>query len=189
MNATPMHEWTERLAGGLMTAEDDLAREFDTRLVECAPLAFRVAFSVLRHRQDAEDVAQEAFTRAHRSFRQLREADSFRSWLVRMVWRMSLDRRRADRRRQFREAEHGSFERPDAEQAMVARQRAEIVWEAIDALPDRLRLTLVLAGIEGHDIKEVSRLLGIPVGTVKSRLFHARQQLKERLQCTNSSMR
>src|ERR1043166_6119592 len=98
-----MHEWTDRLAGGFLNVDDDLAREFDRLLVECSSLAFRVAFSVLRHRQDAEDVAQEAFTRAHGKFRQLRDRQRFRSWLVRMVWRMAIDRRRADRRRTARE--------------------------------------------------------------------------------------
>ena len=58
-----MHEWTDGLAGGFMDVDDALAREFDALLVENSALAFRVAFSVLRHRQDAEDVAQEAFAK------------------------------------------------------------------------------------------------------------------------------
>ena len=91
-----MHEWTGQLAGDFVTAEQELGREYAARLVECAPLAFRVAFSVLRHREDAEDVAQEAFTKAHRKFRQLRDPERFKSWLVRTVWRTALDRRRGD---------------------------------------------------------------------------------------------
>ena len=58
------------------------------------------------------------------------------------------------------------------------RDRSEQLWAAIDALPEKLRVTIVLASIEGHDVREVSALLGIPEGTVKSRLFLARQQLK-----------
>ena len=64
---------------------------------------------------------------------------------------------------------------------MVARERAEHLWQAIDSLPEKLRLVIVLAGIEGHDIREVAALLEVPDGTVKSRLFLARKQLKERL--------
>ena len=56
--------------------EDTLAREFETRLVESSTLAFRVAFSVLRQREDAEDVAQEAFAKAYRSFQQLRDRET-----------------------------------------------------------------------------------------------------------------
>ena len=60
-------------------------------------------------------------------------------------------------------------------------ERADHLWKAIDALPERLRLPLVLAGIEGHDIREVACLLQVPEGTVKSRLFHARERMKESL--------
>jgi len=60
------------------------------------------------------------------------------------------------------------------------------LWQAIDALPDKLRLVTVLSGIEGHNIREVALLLALPEGTVKSRLFLARQLLKERLQCMAS---
>ena len=62
-----------------------------------------------------------------------------------------------------------------------ANERAAQLWQAIDALPEKLRLPLVLFGIEGHDIGEVSRLLGLPEGTVKSRLFYARERMKESL--------
>ena len=177
-----MHEWTGRLAGNFVTADQELEREFDARLVECSRLAFRVAFSVLRHREDAEDVAQEAFAKAHRHFRQLRDPACFRSWLVRMVWRMALDRRRSDQRRSARDVEHGNFHGGSPTDAKVSEERAQMLWEAIDALPEKLRSVIVLASIEGHDVAAVAQLLGIPQGTVKSRLFLARQQLKERLQ-------
>src|SRR6266850_4248304 len=98
-----MHEWTSRLAGDFVSANEELERDFDARLVESATLAFRVAFSVLRHREDAEDVAQEAFAKAYRSFRQLRDRNRFRAWLVRMTWRLAIDQLRSDRRREARE--------------------------------------------------------------------------------------
>jgi RNA polymerase sigma-70 factor (ECF subfamily) len=56
------------------------------------------------------------------------------------------------------------------------------LWAAIDALPGKLRIAIVLANIEEHDLGEVGRLLDVPEGTVKSRLFLARQRLKELLQ-------
>jgi len=179
-----MHEWTGRLAGDVVSSDEELEREFDARLVESARLAFRVAFSVLRHREDAEDVAQEAFAKAHRRFRQLRDPERFERWLVRMVWRLALDRRRGDHRRSTREAEHDRMRRPTSTDE-VADERARMLWEAIDALPEKLRCVVVLASIEGHDLAAVARLLGIPQGTVKSRLFLARQRIKERLQWLN----
>jgi RNA polymerase sigma-70 factor (ECF subfamily) len=161
-------------------SDEDLDREFEARLVESSTLAFRVAYSVLRHREEAEEVAQEAFAKAYRTFRQLRERERFRAWLVRMTWRLALDRQRANRRRVARE------QRPDPG-AMVtphpgeASERAAHLWRAIDALSEKLRVVIVLAGIEGHDVREVAALLDLPEGTVKSRLFAARQQLKDAL--------
>jgi len=70
---------------GVLLMEEDLRQEFETRIAETATLAFRVAFSVLRHSADAEDVAQETFAKAFRSFRQLRDRDRFRAWIVRMA--------------------------------------------------------------------------------------------------------
>ena len=66
----------------------------------------------------------------------------------------------------------------------LVNERAALLWQAIDALPEKLRLTIVLAGIEGHDIREVAQLLRLPEGTVKSRLFLARERMKESLKCT-----
>src|SRR5438270_10511928 len=184
-----MNEVADRLVGGLVSRDEDLAREFERRLAESSTLAFRVAYSVLRHRQDAEDVAQEAFVKAYRSFGQLRDRERFRAWLVRMTWRLALDRRRRDRRREAREGRSGPSG-PDAlcvaEPApvdhLVARERAAHLWNAIDALPEKLRVVVVLAHIEGHDVGAVARLLRLPAGTVKSRLFLARRRLKEHLQ-------
>jgi len=175
-----MHERIDRLSGLLVTDDQDsvLEREFEARLVECSTLAFRVAYSVLRHHQDAEDVAQEAFVKAHRSFRQLRDRERFKAWLVRMTWRLALDRRRSDRRRVQREQDVAPLPHSDP---APGRDRAAALWQAIDALPEKLRLVVVLAGIEGHDMREVGGLLDVPEGTVKSRLFLARQQIRERL--------
>jgi RNA polymerase sigma-70 factor, ECF subfamily len=176
-----MHERADRLTGDLVTVDDDLAREFEVRLVESSRLVFRVAFSVLRQREDAEDVAQEAFSKAYRGFRQLRDRDRFRAWLVRMTWRMALDRQRTNKRRLAREQRLEVDREPTTGDEAVARDRAEQLWRAIDSLPEKLRLVIVLAGIQGHDIREVGRLLAVPDGTVKSRLFLARKQLRERL--------
>jgi RNA polymerase sigma-70 factor, ECF subfamily len=173
-----MHERAELLADHLVTADASLEREFETRLMECSTLAFRVAFSVLRHREDAEDVAQEAFARAYRRFRQLRSRDRFRAWLVRMTWRLALDRQRADRRRLSREQAVLSLM---PSESSGAAERTVHLWEAIDTLSEKLRMVVVLAAIEGHDMREVASIMGLPEGTVKSRLFLARRQLKERL--------
>lgn len=180
-----MYEYAGRLATGATLVEQELEREFETRLVESSRLAFRIAFSVLRQRQDAEDVAQETFLKAHRSFRQLRDRKAFRAWLVRMTWRLALDRQRANRRRakwEFQQAQTSTV--PTTADTVMARERSDQLWDAIDALPDKLRQVVVLANIEGHDLRDVAALLDVAEGTVKSRLFFARQRLRESLRWT-----
>lgn len=178
-----MNEYAGPLPGQLVTTGEDLAREFEARLQESSRLAVRVAYSVLRNQSDAEDVAQEAFVRAHRSFAALRDREKFRAWLTRMTWRLALDWKRGRRRRGAREEAVARLSSVfgDAEHEAIETDRSRRLWTAIDDLPDRLRMVVVLAAIEGHGTKDVAALLGIPDGTVKSRLFDAKRQLLERL--------
>lgn len=160
----------------------DLESEFEERLADSGPLAFRVAYSVLRQREDAEDVAQEALARAYTNFGRLRDRESFRGWLVRICWRLAMDHRRSGKRRERRELEAALVEPgPNVEDVASQNEFRERLWRAIDALPGKLRLVVVLAAMEGHAVSEVATLLDLPPGTVKSRLFLARRQLAEAL--------
>jgi RNA polymerase sigma-70 factor (ECF subfamily) len=179
-----MHETAGASIDRLVTRAEptDLEVEFEARLADSGALAFRVAYGVLRHREDAEDVAQEALARAYRKLGTLRERERFRAWLVRICWRLARDRRRAAKRRERREqAVAGSALEPTAEDMAAANEFRGRLWQAIDELPEKLRVVLVLAGIEGYDVREVAALLELPPGTVKSRLFLARRRLAERL--------
>ena len=170
-------------------------REFEARLAECGPLAYRVARGVLRNDADAEDVAQEALLRAYRRFDRLRDPLRFRGWLVRIVFRLALDRARSARRREMRETEWAHPARraapPNAEELAASSEFQAHFDRALEALPEKLRLVLLLAAMEGHTLDEVAAMLGLPVGTVKSRLFVGRRKLAEKLQCyvTNTRMR
>jgi RNA polymerase sigma-70 factor, ECF subfamily len=168
------------LSPDVMAAAGAVEREFEALLTDSAVLAFRVAYGVLRHKEDSEDVAQEAFARAYRRFAQLRDRTKFRAWLIRMTWRLAIDRYRENRRRGSREVAV-DVDGPAADVDPASAERAARLWRAIDELPDKLRVTLVLASIQGHNMREVAALLDVPEGTVKSRLFLARQQLRERL--------
>jgi RNA polymerase sigma-70 factor, ECF subfamily len=160
---------------------------FERHLVECGSLAFRVARGVLRNTADAEDVAQEALLRAYRRFRHLREGDRFRAWLVRIAFRLALDRVRSAKRREMREAMWARPERTaplaNAEDLAVRSQFAEQLERAVDELPEKLRLVLLLSAMQDHTLEEVASVLGVPLGTVKSRLFLARRKLAEKLRC------
>ena len=168
----------------VVSLDPALEREFEERIADSSTLAFRVALGVLRHREDAEDVAQDAFLRAHKAFGSLRDRDRFRAWLVRTAFRLALDRLRGEKRRARRE-DAVAIEAPvRTESAEDAAARAELrarVSEAVDALPEKLRIVTVLAAIQEHDVASVARLLELPEGTVKSRLYLARKSLAEKL--------
>jgi RNA polymerase sigma-70 factor (ECF subfamily) len=166
-------------------AEAALRRDFEERLAECGSLAFRVARGVLRNTADAEDVAQEALLRAYGRFDRLRDRARFRSWLVRITFRLALDRSKSAKRRELRETRWANPDRtpapPNAEECAIASQFQSRLDQAVNGLPKKHRLVLLLAAIEGHSLEEVAALLDVPLGTVKSRLFFARKHLAEKL--------
>lgn len=171
-----------------VTDDVSLEREFHDRLVECAPLAFRVALSILRDAAEAEDVAQESLLRAYRNFHRLRDRATFRSWLVRIAWRTAIDHRRARKRRARHEedaAQHSVREvasiAQNAEELAASQEFERRLHEELDSLPEKLRIVMVMAAIEGYDAREVAALLQLPESTVKSRLRLARERLTKRL--------
>jgi RNA polymerase sigma-70 factor (ECF subfamily) len=161
-----------------------LRREFEERLAECGPLAYRVARGVLRNNADAEDVAQEALLRAYRRFERLRDRGRFRAWLVRIAFRLAIDRLRSSQRREVRETLWSeTWPRPSTEDLAARSEFQAHLDRALEELPEKHRLVLLLGAIEGHSLEEVAEILSLPVGTVKSRLFFARKQLAEKLRC------
>ena len=171
----------------LEAAQADTRREFEERLAECGPLAYRVARGVLRNSADAEDVAQEALLRAYRRFDRLRDRNRFRAWLVRIAFRLALDRLRSGKRRELRDALWSQPEHQPpaatAEDLAASNEFQARLENALAELPEKLRLVLLLAAMEGHTIEEIAGMLGISTGTVKSRIFYARKQLAEKLRC------
>jgi RNA polymerase sigma-70 factor (ECF subfamily) len=168
-------------------AQADARREFEERLAECGPLAYRVARGVLRNTADAEDVAQEALLRAYKGFDRLRDRNRFRGWLVRISFRLALDRSRSAKRREQRDTlwSQPAHQLPPvtAEDVAASNQFQAHLQRALEELPEKLRLVLLLSAMEGQTIEEIAAMVGVPVGTVKSRIFVARKKLAEKLRC------
>ncbi len=166
-------------------ARSQLHREFESCLAACGPLAYRVAQGVLRNAADSEDVAQEALLRAYQKFDRLRDVTRFRAWLVRITFRLALDRWRAAKRRTQRETEWALPDLrpspPTTEEIAALNTFQGRLEKALEELPEKFRLVLLLAAIEGYTLEEVAGMLSIPMGTVKSRLFLARKALAEKL--------
>jgi RNA polymerase sigma-70 factor (ECF subfamily) len=169
--------------------EAALPRDFAARLQDSSRLAFRVAYSVLRCREDAEDVTQEAFLRAHRCFTSLRDRERFRAWIVRTTFRLALDKVRGEQRRTRREdavARDVALDADSTEEGLLRDELRAQVADAVAALPEKLRLVVLLVAMEEQDLASVARLLELPLGTVKTRLHRARKELAERLRWTAS---
>lgn len=163
-------------------ADADQRAEFEALLAEAAPLAFRVARGVLRNSADAEDVAQEALIRAYRRWDHLRDRTRFRAWLVRIAFRLALDRTRSAKRRAVRETLWSQTTHyPSTEDIAASSEFQQRLEAALAELPDKFRLVLLLSAMEGHTLEEVAALLSLPLGTVKSRIFVARKRLAEKL--------
>jgi len=155
---------------------------FGTLFERYAAQARRVARAVLGDPDDADDAAQDAFLSALVKLGQYDRRRPFGPWLMRIVANAATDRRR---RRAVRQAEPldaglaAGGPRPDAEaerRALNARLR-----EALAELPARRRLAVVLFDVEGYSHAEIGEILGIPEGTVRSEVFHARRKLRELL--------
>jgi RNA polymerase sigma-70 factor (ECF subfamily) len=168
-------------------AQADARREFEERLAECGPLAYRVARGVLRNSADAEDVAQEALLRAYRSFDRLRDRNRFRGWLVRISFRLALDRLRSAKRREQRDTlwSQPAHNSPlvTAEDLAASNQFQSHLERALEQLPEKFRFVLLLSAMDGYTMEEIAAMIGVPLGTVKSRIFIARKKLAEKLRC------
>ncbi|MGB6595948.1 MAG: sigma-70 family RNA polymerase sigma factor [Candidatus Acidiferrum sp.] len=139
---------------------------------------------VLRNSADPEEVAQEALLRAYQRFERLRDRTRFRAWLVRIAFRLAIDRARSSKRREVREALWSQpAPRPSTEDLAAGSEFQAHLDRAMEELPDKHRFVLLLAAMQGYSLEEVAGMLGLPVGTVKSRLFFARKRLAEKLRC------
>ena len=154
--------------------------EFECRLRQCQRLVYRVAYGVLRDGADAEEVTQEVFLQVHRKLSSLRELGKFRAWVARMSWRLALNRHRATTRARRRETSWWQVTNPgpaDAEQVAAEREFHARLRAEIERLPEKLRAVLLMSAVEDLQSPEIAAALGIPEGTVRSRLHLARKQL------------
>ena len=155
---------------------------------------FRTAMAALGRREDAEDATQDAFVLAWRKVSHFRGDSSFKTWLLAIVWRQALDRRRSRSRWWQRAAsvkhddtaEDDVVERlvsleADPERRAEARHRVRQVRVAMQGLSPKLRDTLLLAASGDHEYREIAAMLGVPLGTVKWRVAEARKLIQRKL--------
>jgi len=172
----------ERLKGGDTKALDDLFRRH-------RDAAFGIAYRLLGAREDALDVVQESFIHVLRGIDGFRGQSSFRTWLYRIVTHAALDYRRYRSHRQADSLDAENAPEPPAtgpgepspQEEAQEHDLRRAIDEALANVSEKNRAALVLYALEGMSYKEVAEVLGISIGTVMSRIFNARQRLRELL--------
>ena len=155
------------------------SEDFERLMRESYRLVYQVAYSVLGNAADAEEVAQDTFLTAYRKFDSLRDGNKFRPWVARASWRLALNHRRGARRAMGRDGAWVATQAPcETPESQALEREFEVrLREQVELLPSKLKAVVLLTGVEEMDIRTVAGILGIPEGTVRSRLHLARRQL------------
>lgn len=169
----------------LMTATNEDALEAAVR--EHARLAYRIAYSVSRNHHDAEDATQETFLRVLRYRRKLEGVEDAKTWIARIAWRVAVEQ--AKKRPAVSLSEKDAADivaelrtvSKTAEELAASNQMSLILQSLIAALPEPLRDAMRLSTVEELLPGEIAEVLEISEASVRSRLFRARQILKEKL--------
>jgi RNA polymerase sigma-70 factor, ECF subfamily len=177
----------ERCRAGDVAAFEPLVEKYRQRV-------WRLAYNSLRDREEAWDVAQEAFIRAYQALPSFRGQSAFYTWLYRIVMNVAADRARSRgaRGRAFgtERVPEEDWERvlPDQnpgeespEDAAARREQRQKLVKALDTLPEHHRRIVMLSDLEGLSYREIADTLEIPMGTVMSRLHNARKRLRDAL--------
>jgi RNA polymerase sigma-70 factor (ECF subfamily) len=162
-------EFVARARQGDPSAFEEIVRRHQTRV-------YNLAYRMLRHREEAEDVTQEAFLKAFTALPALREPGALGAWLERITATLCLGRLRSPRRREVTTG-NPTPQEVDTETEELSRA----VREAVAQLPAHYRLAIVCFYLEGRSYEEAARVAGVGVRTLKTRLYRARVQLRARL--------
>jgi RNA polymerase sigma-70 factor (ECF subfamily) len=184
--ADPDRALVDRARRGDTSAFEDLVRAHQHRVVNFAR-------ALVSDAADAEDVAQEAFLRAYRGLRSFRGTSTFKTWLYQIVTntaRTHLARRRGRLDRPVGDtlAPSAAYREPaseeDVEGGVVTRDEID---RALATLPIEMREAVVLRDVEGLDYTEIAAALGVPIGTVESRIFRGRARMRSALRDAEAS--
>ena len=168
-------------------------RAFDLLVLKYQRKIMRLLSRMIREPAEVEDVAQEAFIKAYRALPQFRGDSAFYTWLYRIAintarnWQVASGRRpitlnaiESDDGETFNQIDNlTDISTPESQ--LASRQIVETVNAAIAALPEDLRTAIVLREIEGMSYEDIAQSMGCPIGTVRSRIFRAREAIAAQL--------
>jgi RNA polymerase sigma-70 factor (ECF subfamily) len=176
----------ERVREGDTTAFRGLVERYQGRV-------YGMVYGMVRNREDARDITQDAFVKAYNNLDSFRLESSFYTWLYRIAMNLAIDHLRKRKRRgqtsfdeqvASRDADGGIDEahHQDSPRKLLERQQLYArIMDAMEKLPEDQRQAVLLRELEGLSYKEIADVMGIPEGTVMSRLFYARKKLQRLL--------
>ena len=188
-NAVPKDDelsLVQEAKAGNYSAFEELVNRYEKKI-------YRLALNITRHREDAEDVLQEAFMKSFQHLENFREGSRFYTWLVRIAVNeglMKLRKRRTSRLVQVQEATDKEGQvvprefvdwGPNPEELYERSELEEILQKAVDSLSPNFRNVFLLRDVEKLSTEETADVLEVSIGAVKARLFRARLQLREEL--------
>jgi RNA polymerase sigma-70 factor (ECF subfamily) len=164
---------------------------FEEEALELADQMYRVARRLVGSREEAEDLVQDAYARAFRSWRSFRPGTNLRAWLFRILTNLNIDRGRREQRapdtQPIEEGDYYLYNRLEENggatdvDEVVERLSQDSIVQALSAVPHDFRDVIVLVDIGDFSYQDAAQILDIPVGTVMSRLHRGRRQLKQAL--------
>ena len=170
-----------------------LKERFEREVLPLLPNLYSAALRMTRNPADAEDLVQETYLRAYRGFSGFEEGTNLRAWMYRILTNTFINSYRKKQREPVTVQEDDLDEwylfdklgesgvEPSAEAEVIRSMPDEDVQKALEALPEGFRLAVLLADVEGFSYKEIAEILGIPIGTVMSRLHRGRRALEKAL--------
>src|SRR5256885_2896813 len=175
------------------STSQELGARFEAEALPLLPGLYSAAFRLTRNASDAEDLVQETFLRAYRGFHQFEPGTNLKAWLYRILTNTFINSYRKKQREPqtvsddevedwylySKMSEEGM--EPSAEAAVLESLPDEDVQEALSSLPEQFRMAVMLADVEGFSYKEIAEIMGVPIGTVMSRLHRGRKTLVKRL--------
>ncbi len=184
----------QREESGSQPGNPDYRAEFEALALPHLDSLYRTGLRMTRSREEAEDLVQETFMKAFRSFRTFQPDTNIRAWLFKILTNSYINRYRKQQgepaKTRFQDVKAFLASEEAAETAAATQDMEPLelderldseVKRALEELPEDFRIVVVMALVEGLSYKEISRALDCPIGTVMSRLYRGRQALRERL--------
>ena len=154
---------------------------FSTLVERYDRAVYHLAYRTLHDVEEAKDTAQEAFFKAYRSLRTFKPGAKFSTWIFAITYHACCDRLNRRKRYSNEELPERADPSPGPEREAIAMDEARRLRDAIDMLHEKYRTVITLYHLQGRQYEEIAEVLGLPMGTVKTHLFRAKEQLRKLL--------